>query len=62
MELSENYFLKFKELTLKKIGKSQYEKMTEQELFASFMSLITLVDAIYKPISKKDYEKYGRKE
>ena len=52
MQISEKYFLKFKELTRKKVGEEEYNKMTEQELLDSATALITLVEAVYKPIRK----------
>lgn len=58
MQISDKHFLKFKELMKEKVGEEKYSKMTEQELLASAISLITLMKAIYKPITKEDYEKY----
>ena len=58
MQISEKYFLQFKELMRKKVGEEKYSKMTEQELLASATALVTLVNAVYKPITKEDYEKY----
>jgi len=49
-QISEKYFLKFKELTKKKVGKEEYNKMSEQELLDSATALITLVEAVYQPI------------
>jgi hypothetical protein len=62
MEISEKYFLQFKELMRKKVGEEKYNKMTEQEFLASATALITLMRAVYKPITKEDYEKYTKKE
>jgi hypothetical protein len=62
MQLSEKYFLEFKELMRKKVGEEEYGKMTEQELFHSATALITLVKAVYQPINKKDYDKYFEKK
>ena len=39
-------------------GEEEYNKMTEQELLNSAIALITLMKAVYKPITKEDYEKY----
>ena len=58
-QISEKYFLQFKELTRKKVGEEEYNKMTEQELLNSAIALITLIKAVYKPITKEDYEKYS---
>lgn len=60
MQISEKRFVEFKELMRKKVGKKRYSKMTEQELLASATALITLMNAIYKPITKADYEKYTK--
>ncbi len=62
MQIPEKRFLEFKELMRKKVGEEKYSKMTEQELLASATALITLVNAVYKPITKEDYEKYSKKE
>jgi len=43
----------------KKVGEEEYNKMTEQELLNSAIALITLIKAVYKPITKEDYEKYS---
>ncbi len=51
-QISEKYFLKFKELTREKLGEEEYKKMTEQELFNSFNALITLIGAVYRHIDK----------
>jgi len=59
MQISEKYFLQFKELMRKKVGEEEYNKMTEQELLNSAIALITLIKAVYKPITKEDYEKYS---
>lgn len=58
MQISEKYFLQFKELMRKKVGEEEYNKVTEQELLNSAIALITLIKAVYKPITKEDYEKY----
>ncbi|MDP2641993.1 MAG: hypothetical protein Q8P21_01740 [bacterium] len=62
MQISEKHFLKFKELMRKKVGEKKYIKMTEQELLTSATALITMVKAVYKPITKKDYQKYSKKK
>ncbi len=61
MQISDKHFLKFKELMREKVGDEAYSKMTEQELLASAIALVTLMNAIYKPITKEDYEKYKSK-
>ena len=61
IQIFEKYFLKFKELTRKKVGEEEYNKMTEQELLNSATALITLLKAVYQPISKEDYKKYSKK-
>lgn len=48
----EEYFIKFKELTKKKVGDEEYSKMTEQELFSSATALLTLMGAVEKHINK----------
>lgn len=58
MLIPDKHFLKFKKLMRETVGKEAYSKMTEQELLASAIALITLVKAVYKPITKEDYEKY----
>jgi hypothetical protein len=35
--------------------------MTEEQLFNSATALITLVNTVYRPILKEDYEKYKDK-
>jgi hypothetical protein len=60
MEINEEYFTRFKELTRKKLGDEAYEKMTEQELFDIATKLVVLVKAVYKPIPKDLYEKYTK--
>lgn len=57
MQISEKHFLEFKELVREEIGEEKYSKMTEQELLASATALITLIKAVYKPITKEDNEK-----
>jgi len=44
----------------KKVGEEKYSKMTEQELLASATALVTMMKAIYKPITRTDYEKYTK--
>jgi len=58
MQISEKYFLQFKELMREQEGEEEYNKMTEQELLNSAIALITLMKAVYRPITKEDYEKY----
>jgi hypothetical protein len=53
IQISEKYLLKFKELTRKKLGDEEYNKMTEQQLFSSATSLITLMHAVEKHINKE---------
>lgn len=55
--IKNEYFIKFKEL-YKEEFEEEYSKMTEEQLFNSATALITLVEAVYKPILKEDYEKY----
>ena len=62
MQISEKRFAEFKELMRKKVGEEKYDKMTEQELLASATALVTLMKAIYKPITRESYEKYSPKE
>lgn len=52
--IQEKYFIKFKDLMRKKVGKKKFSKMTEQELLASATALLTLVKAVYGPIKKED--------
>jgi len=59
IQISEKYFLQFKELMRKKVGEEEYSKMTEQELLNSATALITLINAVYKPITREDYKKYS---
>ena len=61
IQIFEKYFDKFKELTRKKVGEEKYSKMTEQDLLNSATALITLLKAVYQPISKEAYEKYSKK-
>lgn len=44
-----------------KVGEEAYSKMTEDELLKSAIALVTLVKAVYKPITKEDYEKYSKR-
>lgn len=55
--IKEEYFIKFKKLYLEEFGEEEYNKMTEEQLFNSATALITLVDAVYRPILKEGYEK-----
>ena len=57
MQISEKRLLEFKELMRKKVGEEKYSKMTEQELLASAISLVTLMKVIYRPITKVAYER-----
>jgi hypothetical protein len=61
MQISDKHFLEFKRLMREKVGDEAYGKMTEQELLASATALITLMKAVYRPITKEDYEKYKPK-
>jgi hypothetical protein len=47
----------YKELYRKKFDKD----LSDEEALDQAMKLITLVKAIYKPITKEDYEKYKRR-
>ena len=58
MQISDKRFTEFKELMRNKVGEEEYSKMTEQKLLASAITLVTMMKAIYKPITKADYEKY----
>lgn len=58
----EEYFKKFKELTRKKLGEEQYNKMTEQELFASATALITLMGAVERHINSPTYQNKDSRE
>ena len=60
IQIFEKYFIKFKELTRKKVGEEKYSKMTEQELLNSATALITLLNAVYRHINREDYEKYSK--
>ncbi len=51
--ITDKDFKKFKELMKNKVGEEKYNKMTEQELFASATALITLMSAIVRSINKK---------
>jgi len=62
MLISEKYLNEFRELLKKKMGEEEFNKMSEQEILDSAMKLITLVKAVYQPITKKDYNKYINKE
>jgi hypothetical protein len=53
IQISEKYFLKFKELMRKKVGDEEYNKMTEQELFDSATKLVTLMNAVVKHKNKE---------
>jgi hypothetical protein len=57
MQISEKHLSEFKEHMRKKVGEEKYSKMTEQELLASAISLVTLMKVIYRPIKKVDYER-----
>ena len=46
-------FDKFKVLMRKRLGKEAYGKKTEQELMDSTIKLLTLVKAVYKPMTKE---------
>lgn len=52
--ISDKHFLKFKELTREDLGEEKYSKMTEQELFASFTALITLMETVYQYNNRKN--------
>ncbi|KKQ82150.1 MAG: hypothetical protein UT05_C0004G0052 [Parcubacteria group bacterium GW2011_GWF2_38_76] len=60
MQISDKHFLEFKKLMRDKVGEEKYNKMTEQELLASAIALITMMKAVYKPITKEAYEKYKK--
>lgn len=62
MQIPEKHFLKFKELMREKLGDEEYSKLTEQELLHSAISLVTLMKAVYQPITKEDYEKFHAEE
>jgi hypothetical protein len=62
MQIPEKHFLKFKELMREKVGEEKYSKITEQELLASTTALITLMEAVHKPISNEDYERHKEKK
>lgn len=62
MQISEKYLNEFKELLKKKMGKDDFNKLSEQEILDNAIKLITLVKAIYQPIKKEDYDKYTREE
>lgn len=56
--IKNEYFIKFKKLYKEEFGEEEYNKMTEEQLFNSATALINLLDAVYRPILKEDYEKY----
>jgi hypothetical protein len=51
--IKDEYFIRYKELTRKKLGDEKYCTMTEQELFDGFMKLITLMEAVYQHTNKQ---------
>ena len=55
IQISEKYFLKFKELMRKKVGEEEYNKMIEQELFDSATKLITLMGAVERHINRENF-------
>lgn len=61
MLIPEKHFLKFKKLMRETVGEEAYNKMTEQELLASAIALITLVKAVYKPITKEEHERFNKR-
>lgn len=62
MTLTSEQFEKFKELTRERVGDERFNQMSEQELMDSAMALITLVEAVYKPITKQEYDSHRQKE
>jgi hypothetical protein len=52
MEIPQKSFTEFKELMRRKVGDSEYSKMTEQELYESAQKLLRLVEIVEKPESK----------
>ena len=44
------------------IGAEAFNKMTEQELLQSAISLVTLMKAVYQPITKEEYGKFNEGE
>lgn len=56
--IKKEYFEKFKKLYKEEFGEDEFNKMSEQQLYESAMALVTLVQAVYKPIPREDFEKF----
>ena len=58
--ISDIQFKKFKELMKNHVGEEKFSAMSEQYLLESAIKLITLMKAIYRHITKEEYEKYSK--
>lgn len=58
LTIKKKYFEKFKKLYREEFGEEKFNEMTEQQLFESAMALVTLVEAVYKPITREEFEKF----
>lgn len=48
MYISDEKFVKFKEIFKEEFGEEEFNKMTDQQLFESATKLITLMEVVYK--------------
>lgn len=55
MQISDKYIIEYQRLYQKRFGK----EISRDLAFEQFSKLVTLMKNIYKPISKKDYQKYS---
>lgn len=56
--IEEKYLKEYKRIYKQKTGKD----ISDQEALRQFTKLTTLVKNVYQPITKKDYEKFQKKE
>lgn len=55
MTISDEQFLKFKEIYKEECGEEEFNKKTDQHLFESAIKLVNLMKIIYKPMTKEEY-------
>lgn len=56
MLISDEHFAKFKAIYKEEFGEEAYNKMTEQQLLESAIKLITLMKAVYEPMTKTEFD------
>ena len=55
--LSKEHFEEYKRIYKEEFGEENFNSRTEAQLFEEAIKLITLMKAVYKPMTKEEYDR-----